>query len=101
MRGVVSAGMVSALEELGLGQAFDAVYGSSAGAINAAYFLAGQARMGTTIYFENLNNHRFISLARPLTGRPIVDLNFLLNDIAIRTKPLDAARVLSSLSLIS
>jgi predicted patatin/cPLA2 family phospholipase len=54
--------------------------------------------MGTTIYFENLNNHRFISLRRPLAGRPIVDLNFLLNDIAIRTKPLDAARVLSSLS---
>lgn len=96
MRGVVSAGMVSALEELGLGQAFDAVYGSSAGAINAAYFLAGQARMGTTIYFENLNNHRFISLARPLAGRPIVDLDFLLNDVAIRTKPLDAIRVLSS-----
>jgi len=96
MRGVVSAGMVSALEELGLGQAFDAVYGSSAGAINAAYFLAGQARMGTTIYFENLNNHRFISLARPFAGRAIVDLDFLLNDIAIRTKPLDAIRVLSS-----
>ena len=96
MRGVVSAGMVSALEELGLGQAFDAVYGSSAGAINAAYFLAGQARMGTTIYFENLNNHRFISLARPFAGRPIVDLDFLLNDVAMRTKPLDAIRVLKS-----
>ena len=96
MRGVVSAGMVSALEELGLGQAFDAVYGSSAGAINAAYFLAGQARMGTTIYFENINNNRFISLARPLTGRPIVNLDFLLNDVATRVKPLDAIRVLSS-----
>src|SRR5579871_2481947 len=55
MRGVVSAGMVSALEELGLVTAFDAVYGSSAGAINAAYFLAGQARLGTTIYFEDIN----------------------------------------------
>ena len=98
MRGVVSAGMVSALEELGLGQAFDAVYGSSAGAINAAYFLAGQARVGTTIYFENINNSRFISLARPFTGRPIVDLDYLLNDVAISRKPLDAARVLSSLS---
>lgn len=96
MRGVVSAGMVSALEELGLGQAFDAVYGSSAGAINAAYFLAGQARMGTTIYFEDINNNRFISLARPLAGRPIVNLDFLLNDVATRMKPLDASRVLSS-----
>ena len=65
MRGVVSAGMVSALEELGLTHAFDAVYGSSAGAINAAYFLAGQARLGTTIYYEDINNARFIDLAAP------------------------------------
>ena len=69
MRGVVSAGMVSALEELGLVDTFDAVYGSSAGAINAAYFLAGQAAFGTTIYVEDINNRRFISLARMLTGR--------------------------------
>jgi predicted acylesterase/phospholipase RssA len=53
MRGVVSAGMVSALEELGLGEAFDAVYGSSAGAINTAYFLAGQAAFGTAIYADS------------------------------------------------
>src|SRR6476659_5599828 len=76
MRGVVSAGMVSALEELGLVDSFDAVYGSSAGAINAAYFLAGQAAFGTTIYVEDINNSRFISLPRLFTGRPIVDLGF-------------------------
>ena len=35
MRGVVSAGMVWALEELRLTSAFDVVYGSSAGALNA------------------------------------------------------------------
>jgi predicted acylesterase/phospholipase RssA len=49
MRGVVSAGMVAALEQLGLTHAFDAVYGSSAGAINGAYFLTGQANLGATI----------------------------------------------------
>ena len=64
MRGVVSAGMVSALEALGLTHAFDAVYGSSAGAINAAYFLAGQAPLGTTIYYEDINNLRFIDMRR-------------------------------------
>ena len=37
------------------------VYGSSAGAINAAYFLAGQAAVGTTIYYEDINNSRFIN----------------------------------------
>jgi predicted patatin/cPLA2 family phospholipase len=90
MRGVVSAGMVSALEELGLTAAFDAVYGSSAGALNGAYFLAGQARMGTSIYYEDINNRSFIDFSRPLRGRPIVDLGYLINDVAQRRKPLDA-----------
>ena len=96
MRGVISAGMVSALEELGLTNAFDAVYGSSAGAINAAYFLAGQARLGTTIYYEDINNHHFIDLGRMISGRPIVDLGYLLDDVMVRRKPLDADRVLAS-----
>jgi hypothetical protein len=64
MRGVVSAGMVAALEQLGLTDAFDAVYGSSAGAINGAYFLAGQANLGVTIYSEDINNRHFIDLRR-------------------------------------
>jgi predicted patatin/cPLA2 family phospholipase len=96
MRGVVSAGMVTALEDLGYSSAFDAVYGSSAGAINAAYFLAGQARLGSTIYHEDINNRRFINLSRPLRGRPIVDLAFLLDDVAKRRKRLDVGRVLRS-----
>jgi predicted patatin/cPLA2 family phospholipase len=96
MRGVVSAGMVSALEELGLTGVFDAAYGSSAGSLNAAYFLAGQARTGTTIYYEDINNRQFIDLRRPLTGRPIVDLAFLIDDVSTRRKPLDTDRVLAS-----
>jgi predicted patatin/cPLA2 family phospholipase len=94
MRGVVSAGMVSALEALGLATAFDAVYGSSAGSINAAYFLAGQAAFGTRVYYEDINNRHFIDLRRPLIGRPVVDLGFLIDDVAVRRKPLDVARVL-------
>ena len=96
MRGVVSAGMVSALEDLGMTHAFDAVYGSSAGAINGAYFLAGQANLGTTIYSEDINNRRFIDLRRPLAGRPIVSLEFLIDHVARHLKPLDTVRVLAS-----
>jgi predicted patatin/cPLA2 family phospholipase len=96
MRGVVSAGMVSALEALGLTTAFDAVYGSSAGAINAAYFLAGQAALGTTIYSEDINNRHFIDMRRLASGRPIVNLSFLLDDVAVSRKPLDYGRVLAS-----
>jgi predicted patatin/cPLA2 family phospholipase len=95
MRGVISAGMVSALEVLRLTGCFDAVYGSSAGAINAAYFLAGQARLGTTIYFEDINNRQFIDIGRALRGQPIVDLGFLLDDVARRRKRLDVERAIN------
>ena len=96
MRGVISAGMVWALEDLGCTTAFDAVYGASAGAINAAYFLAGQAGIGTTIYFEDINNRSFIDLSRPLIGRPIVNLGFLLDDVARHRKRLDVDRVITA-----
>lgn len=96
MRGVISAGMVSGLEELGLTRAFDGVYGSSAGAINAAYFLAGQARLGTRIYYEDINTADFISFARTFRGRPVVNLGFLLDHVAAHRKRLDVQEVLSS-----
>ena len=101
MRAVVSAGMVWALEHLGLTHAFDAVYGSSAGAINAAYFLAGQAAVGTTIYYEDINNRKFINLWRAIGSRPILDLGYLLDEVAIRRKPLDVARVIGAASPLS
>ena len=43
MRGCVSGGALQALADLGLRDIFDAVYGSSAGAINSTYFLTGAA----------------------------------------------------------
>src|SRR5499427_10902305 len=60
MRGVISCAALMALEELGLTEAFDEIYGASAGAVNAAYFLAGQAAYATTIYYQRINNSRFI-----------------------------------------
>ena len=96
MRGVVSAGMVVAIQQLGLVQAFDAVYGSSAGAINGAYMLAGQAPFGTTVYYEDINNRNFIDFGRPLHGRPILDLDYLVDDVMTRRKPLDVDAVLRS-----
>lgn len=101
MRGVVSAGMVSALEDLDIAHTLDAVYGSSAGAINAAYFVAGQARLGTRIYSEDINNRAFIDWRRALRGDPIVDLAFLLDDIARRRKALDVDRVLGASARLS
>ena len=96
MRGVVSAGMLRALEHLGLLATFDAVYGSSAGAVNGAFFLASQAAYGITIYFEDINNSRFISLGRGVTRRPVMSLDYLLDEVMVRRKPLDWRAVLDS-----
>ena len=96
MRGVVSAGMVAGLEYLGLLPAFDVIYGTSAGAINGAYFVAGQAAFGATIYCAEINNSQFISPLRFLCGDPSVSLEFLFEHVMIHRKPLDWERVLDS-----
>jgi len=73
MRGVVSAGALIAMERVSLTSVFDEVYGESAGAINACYFLAGKAAFGGRIYLEDLISSRFINPLRP--GK-ILDMDF-------------------------
>jgi predicted patatin/cPLA2 family phospholipase len=96
MRGVVSAGMVAALEQLGLTDSFDGVFGSSAGAIAGAYFVANQARYGTTIFYEDINNRKFINPLRVLSGGPILSLEYLLDVVCKQVKRLHVADVLNA-----
>jgi len=93
MRGIISAGGVLALEELGMTGVFDEVYGASAGAVNASYFLAGQAAYGITIYYQDINNRHFISLGRL---RKIVDIDYLFDTVIPERKPLRVKDVLAS-----
>src|ERR1035437_1397818 len=59
--GALTGGMVVALEELGISpELFDIIIGTSAGAINGAYFLSGNAKEGVDIYTEHLAQHNFI-----------------------------------------
>jgi predicted patatin/cPLA2 family phospholipase len=96
MRGVVAGGMVSALEGRGLLPCFDSIHGSSVGACAGAFFLAGQARLGTRIFYEDINNRRFIDRCRPLLGRPIMNTDFLTNHVMRVAKPLRTDKILSS-----
>lgn len=93
MRGIISGAALVALSELGLLEGFDEVYGTSAGAINAAYSLAGQGAYGLTIYTEDINNRRFINLFRLCR---IVDLDYLFDEVIGRRKPLNVARLRAS-----
>jgi predicted patatin/cPLA2 family phospholipase len=93
MRGVISCAALQGLEELGMTGVFDEVYAASAGAVNAAYFLAGQAGYATTIYYQKINNSRFI---RSMWHRQVVDLDELFDSIVRRERPLQVEKVLAS-----
>lgn len=93
MRGAISGGVLLALEEVGCTEIFDEAYAESAGAINAAYFLAGQAGLGSRIYYEDAASARFIN---PLRLRPVVDIDFLVDEVFAAAKPLDAGAVARS-----
>jgi predicted patatin/cPLA2 family phospholipase len=89
MRGVVSAAMTAALERLGLTMCFDLVVGASAGAINGAALIGGVARHGAATYCGPLASRSFVNPARVLRGRPVIDVNYVLN---YASSDLDAAR---------
>jgi len=96
MRGVVSAAMLSALEDFGMADVFDTVYGTSSGSINCAYFLAGKTWYPVSIYYEDLSTDQFLAFRRGITGGSMLNRSYALDDVMDKIKPLDYARVLAS-----
>lgn len=97
MRGVVSAGMVSALEEIGIKpNLFDAVFGSSAGAFTGAYYVAGQACFGTSVYYEDIIGPEFIDLKRLVLPGAALDLGHFFEHVIVGSKPLKIAEMLKT-----
>lgn len=95
-RGVYSSGMVHALEDLGFGRIFDAVYGTSAGAINAAWFLCGRAARGVQAWTDAAIMRRAIDPVRMLRGRPAFDLNYLVHKVYDGLHPMDFPAILAN-----
>jgi predicted patatin/cPLA2 family phospholipase len=96
MRGVVSAGMTAAIEQLGLRDAFDEVHGASAGAFNAAFLLAGQAAYLTTLYQHGFGDPRFVSVLRALRGGPAFDMDYVIDHVWTHQRPLRFEAIRSS-----
>ena len=93
MRGSVSAGMALAIHELGMLDAFDAVYGASAGALAAAWLLSSRPQ-GLLGCLDPRFMRACIRKTNLLRGRPMVDIERLIEEIYIREYPLDYASVL-------
>lgn len=96
MRGIVSCAMLSALEDFGYTQVFDAIYGGSSGSVNAAYFLAGDLWRSLSIYYDDLATRQFIDLRRILRRKAPLNVDFAFDVVFELTKPLDTAAVLAS-----
>jgi predicted patatin/cPLA2 family phospholipase len=113
MRGCVSAGMVAAINFLGLEDTVDVVYGSSAGTVIGSYFITRQVQwLGPEIYYDSLTTagNNFIDSKRLLravglglldprllkdvvcrreNGKPVLNLDYLLRQTVQQTKMLD------------
>jgi len=96
MRGVISAAMAAGLEQLGLLNSFDDVFGASVGAINGAAFIAGRAALCTASYYNEMTTPEFFDLKRLFRGRPALSLSFVLDISAEVTRPIPWDRVVTS-----
>jgi predicted patatin/cPLA2 family phospholipase len=96
MRGVISAAMLTALDDLGTRPVFDAIYSCSSGAVNAAYFSTGETWYPLTIYFDDLLTRRFVDMRRFLTGRPVLNLDYVFEEVLETVKPLDYEKIIDS-----
>ncbi|RDI66960.1 patatin-like phospholipase family protein [Nocardia pseudobrasiliensis] len=94
-RGAYSHGMVMALEDLGILHCFDAVYGSSAGALNGAWLLCGRANQARRAWQADVVR-RVISPARALRGGRVVDTRYLVHAVYERIVPMDFPAILAN-----
>jgi predicted patatin/cPLA2 family phospholipase len=95
MRGTVSAGMALALAERGLLPAFDAVYGSSAGAITGAWLVSSRPE-GMRGWADPVYARALIRWSALLRGRPVADVRRLIEVLYTTEHPMDFESVLAS-----
>ena len=88
---------LAAFEEMGFGQCFDHVAGSSAGALNSAYFITGQASYGVETYIYHLTQRRFVN---PFRLKKVVDIDYLVDHIGKKARPLDLTALLAARTIL-
>lgn len=96
-RAAYSAGMALALDEAGLTAAFDDVYGTSGGALNAAWLLTGEAQRWIRSWaWPEVAAAGVTDPRRLLRGGPLVDLGRLVHHVYEAITPMDFAAILAN-----
>jgi predicted patatin/cPLA2 family phospholipase len=88
--------MTIAVEQLGLLPLFDAVYGSSAGALNAAWLLCGRAESTMHAWWDPSIMRATIDPRRALRRQPIVDTRFVVHTVYTEIMPMGFQEILDS-----
>ncbi len=88
--------MTIAIEQLGLLPLFDAVYGSSAGALNAAWLLCGRAESTMHAWWDPSIMRATIDPRRALRRQPIVDTRFVVHTVYTEIMPMGFQEILDN-----
>lgn len=95
-RGAYSSGMTVAIEQLGLLPLFDAVYGSSAGALNGAWLLCGRAEATMHAWWDREIMGTTMDPWRALRRQPVVDTHYLVHTVYTEIMPMGFREILDS-----
>jgi predicted patatin/cPLA2 family phospholipase len=95
-RGAYSSGMTVAVERLGLLPMFDAVYGSSAGSLNAAWLLCGRAEKTKHAWWDPRVMRTTINPMRAFSRQPVVDTKHLVHTIYTQVMPMGFQEILDN-----
>lgn len=96
-RAAYSAGMCLAIDELGLTACFDAIYGTSGGALNAAWLLTGEAQKWLPSWASpEVAAAGVTDPRRLLHGGPLVDLEVLVGHVYERVTPMAFEAILAN-----
>jgi predicted patatin/cPLA2 family phospholipase len=89
LRGVISAAMLTLLEDLEFADVFDEIYSCSSGSVNAAYFIMRRTWFPLSIYFDDLTTGEFLDFRRILSWQAPMNLDYVFDDVLVKRKPLD------------
>ncbi|MFW6868331.1 patatin-like phospholipase family protein [Nocardioides sp. CPCC 206347] len=96
-RAAYSAGMALALDEAGLTDSFDDVYGTSGGALNGAWLLTGEAQRWMRSWaWPEVAAAGITDPRRVLRGGPLIDLGRLVHHVYEAITPMDFEGILAN-----
>lgn len=95
-RAAYGGGMVAEMEERDLLPAVDAVYGTSAGALNGAWLVCGRARANIHGWWAPESMNATIRPRNALRGKPVVDTDVIVYDLYENVTPMGFEEILAS-----